>query len=172
MNDHDLAKKIKAVSQLKGSFLLRSGVTSDTYFDKYQFESDPVILKEIAEGMAALVPSDTEVLAGLELGGIPLAVMLGQILGLKVAFIRKQAKEYGTQRFAEGPVLVGRKVVLIEDVVSSGGAIIDATNALRSEGIEISLAVCVIDRESGGRENLTAIDVELRALFSASQIVD
>lgn len=172
MNDHDLAKKIKAVSQLKGSFLLRSGVTSNTYFDKYQFESDPVILKEIAEGMAALVPSDTEVLAGLELGGIPLAVMLGQILGLKVAFIRKQAKEYGTQRFAEGPALVGRKVVLVEDVVSSGGAIIDATNALRSEGIEISLAVCVIDRESGGRENLTTIDVELRALFSASQIVD
>lgn len=171
MNNHNLAKKIKDVSQLKGSFLLRSGVTSETYFDKYQFESDPSILKEVAEGMAPLIPSDTEILAGLELGGIPLAVMLGQILGLKVAFIRKKAKEYGTQRFAEGPELAGRKIVLVEDVVTSGSAILDATNALRHQGIDVSLAVCVIDRESGGKENLAAIDVELKALFSATQIM-
>lgn len=171
MNNHNLAKKIKDVSQLKGSFLLRSGVTSETYFDKYQFESDPSILKEVAEGMAPLIPSDTEILAGLELGGIPLAVMLGQILGLKVAFIRKKAKEYGTQRFAEGPELAGRKIVLVEDVVTSGSAILDATNALRHQGINVSLAVCVIDRESGGKENLAAIDVELKALFSATQIM-
>lgn len=171
MNNHNLAKKIKDVSQLKGSFLLRSGVTSETYFDKYQFESDPSILKEVAEGMAPLIPSDTEILAGLELGGIPLAVMLGQILGLKVAFIRKKAKEYGTQRFAEGPELGGRKIVLVEDVVTSGSAILDATNALRHQGIDVSLAVCVIDRESGGKENLAAIDVELKALFSATQIM-
>lgn len=171
MNNHNLAKKIKEVSQLKGSFLLKSGITSETYFDKYQFESDPSILKEIAEKMAPLVPSDTEILAGLELGGIPLAVMLGQILGLKVAFIRKTAKEYGTQRFAEGPELIGQKIVLVEDVVTSGSAIIDATNALRNQGVEISLAICVIDRESGGKENLTAIDIELKALFSATQIM-
>lgn len=171
MNNHNLAKKIKEVSQLKGSFLLRSGVTSDTYFDKYQFESDPSILKEVAEGMVPLIPSDTEILAGLELGGIPLAVMLGQILGLKVAFIRKKAKEYGTQQFAEGPELAGRKIVLVEDVVTSGSAILDATNALRHQGIDVSLAVCVIDRESGGKENLAAINVKLKALFSATQIM-
>lgn len=160
-----LAQRIEASARLRGEFQLRSGALSDTYFDKYQFEADPVLLKDICTAMLQLIPEDTEVLAGLEMGGIPLATVLSQLTGIHTAFIRKEAKAYGTCRYAEGADLPARGVVLVEDVVSSGGAILDAVAKLRSDGIEPSVAVCVIDRESGGPEALAETGVELRALL-------
>jgi orotate phosphoribosyltransferase len=162
--------RIRAVSKLSGDFLLRSGKRSNTYFDKYRFESDPALLKAIADAMAPLLPPDTEVLGGLEMGGIPIATMLSQVTGLPAAFIRKEPKEYGTCQYAEGPELIGRKLVLIEDVVSSGGAISDAAAKLRADGIPVAVALCVIDRETGGKEALAMIGIELRGLYSFSQI--
>ena len=119
----NLAKKNNNCSKLTGKFLLRSGITSNTYFDKYKFESDPKLLLKIAQEMSKLIPDDTEILAGLEMGGIPIVTMLSQITHIPAAFIRKEAKEYGTCKYAEGTDLVNKKVVIIEDVVSSGGAI-------------------------------------------------
>jgi orotate phosphoribosyltransferase len=165
-----LAAEIRRVAKIHGTFTLRSGRESSTYFDKYLFESDPRLLRAIAEAMAALVPSDTDVLAGLEMGGIPVATILSQVTGIPAAFIRKARKTYGTGKFAEGAVLAGRSVVLVEDVVSSGGALLDAVAMLREEGVEPTLALCVIDRQSGGREKLAAAGVELRALFTMEQI--
>lgn len=97
-----LAYRIRQCARLNGSFKLRSGKVSDTYFDKYQFEADPALLRSIAEAMAALVPRDTDVLAGLEMGGIPIVTLLSQVTGLPAAFIRKEPKAYGTCRYAEG----------------------------------------------------------------------
>ena len=165
-----LATKIKAVAELKGRFELRSGAVSDTYFDKYLFESDPVLLKEIGTELATLVPSDTEVLAGLEMGGIPVVTVLSQITGLPAAFVRKEAKEYGTCKFAEGPNLVGKKVVIVEDVVSSGGAILDALEKLSGDGIKPIGIVCVIDRETGGFENLQKVGYRLDSVLTASDL--
>ena len=139
-------------------------------FDKYRFESDPVLLFDIAKAMSKLIPNETEIIAGLEMGGIPIVTVLSQISGLHCAFIRKKAKEYGTCRYSEGIELSSRNVLLIEDVVSSGGAIIDATNKLRNDGIEIRKALCVIDRETGGYENLQKVDVELLSLYKQSII--
>lgn len=164
------ASKIKKVSKLSGDFLLRSGKRSNTYFDKYRFESEPALLKEIAESLSKLVPAETQVLAGLEMGGIPIVTMLSQVTNLPSAFIRKEAKEYGTCRYAEGAELSGKKFVLVEDVVSSGGAIIDAVEKLRSDGLEVNVAICVIDRETGGIEALAAKGIELRALYKMSDI--
>ncbi len=166
----NIAKEINRVSKLTGSFLLRSGVTSDTYFDKYRFEADPVILKEIATQMAGLIPAGTEVLAGLEMGGIPIVTLLSQITGIPAAFIRKEAKTYGTCQYAEGAELKGKKVVLIEDVVSSGGAIIDAVKKMRADGITVDKAICVIDRETGGREKLAEVDIELTGLLTRTAL--
>ncbi|WP_329432997.1 hypothetical protein OHB53_11595 [Streptomyces sp. NBC_00056] len=98
----DLARRIHAVSHLQGQFTLRSGRDATEYFDKYRFEGDPVLLDEIAQRMAPLVPSDTEVLASLEMGGIPVVTALGRHTGLPCAFVRKQAKPHGTCRLAEG----------------------------------------------------------------------
>ena len=120
--------------------------------------------------MAPLLPADTEVLAGLEMGGIPIVTMLGQLTDLPTAFLRKEPKSYGTCRYAEGADLTDRRVVLIEDVVSSGGAIINTLNMLRADGIEPRVAVCVIDRETGGREALAKAGVELRSVMTMSRI--
>jgi len=167
-----LASRINRTTRLSGTFTLRSGTTSDRYFDKYQFESQPGLLHEIAVAMVPHVPAGTQVLAGLEMGGIPLATMLSFVTGIPAAFIRKEAKAYGTCRYAEGATLVGRPFILVEDVVSSGGAIIDALSKLRSDGLMPSAALCVIDRETGGKEALARHGLVLRALFTFAQVDD
>jgi orotate phosphoribosyltransferase len=168
-----LAARIKASAQLTGNFVLRCGAVSTTYFDKYRFEADPKLLLDIATEMAKLVPPGTEVLAGLEMGGIPVVTMLSQVTGLPAAFMRKKPKTYGTCRYAEGASLNGRPFVLIEDVVSSGGAIIDTLQMLKADGLFPTAAICVIDRESGSKEALrAAVNLPLRSLYTYSEIND
>ena len=149
-----LAARVYAASHLTGTFTLRSGVTSSEYFDKYRFEADPALLNDIAIALAPLVPADAEALAGLELGGVPIATMLSQLTGLPARFVRKAAKTYGTCEVAEGGDVAGMRVCIVEDVVTSGGAILDAAVELRARGAVLGTVVCVIDRESSGVENL------------------
>lgn len=170
MNRTQLAAEIKRVSKLSGTFELRSGATSDTYFDKYLFESDPKLLAAIAKQMKALIPQATQVLCGLEMGGIPVVTALSHATALPAVYIRKQPKTYGTRKYAEGPSLIGKRIVLIEDVVSSGGAILDAVSKLRADGIAVDVAICIIDRQSGGREALYEQRVELRSVFTMEEI--
>lgn len=167
-----LAKRIREVSQLSGTFTLRSGAVSDTYFDKYLFESDPALLEQIAQQMVPLIPPGTEILAGLEMGGIPVVTALSHATQLPAAYIRKEAKRYGTAKYAEGPSLVGKNVLIIEDVVSSGGAILDALAMLREDGVEPQTALCVIDRETGGKEALKKVGVKLCSVLTMSEIVE
>lgn len=167
---NSLARTIRDVARLQGTFTLRSGAVSDTYFDKYRFEADPALLRRIGEAMHSLIPTDTTVLAGLEMGGIPIVTMLGQLSGLPTAFLRKEAKSYGTCRYAEGAVLRDERVLMVEDVVSSGGAIINNLHMLRADGIEPQAVICVIDRESGGVEALAAEGLKLLPLLTMSQI--
>src|SRR5207344_172761 len=100
----------------------------------------------------ALVPRDTELLGGLELGGVPIATVLSARTSLPTLFVRKQAKQYGTCKLAEGPEVAGRRVTLVEDVITTGGAVRDATRALREAGAIVDVVVCAIDR-SPGEEN-------------------
>jgi orotate phosphoribosyltransferase len=165
-----LPSNIRKTAKLSGSFTLRSGKVSDTYFDKYQFEAQPALLREIAQALAPLVPVGTEVLAGLEMGGIPVVTMLSQVTGLPAAFVRKEAKEYGTCRYAEGASLQGKRFVLVEDVVSSGGAILDALSKLKADGLVPAAAICVIDRQTGGKEALAAAGLPLFALLTLDEI--
>jgi orotate phosphoribosyltransferase len=166
----DLGPRIQATALLRGEFLLRSGVTTDHYFDKYRFEADPVILADVAAAMVPLLPPDTDALAGLEMGGIPIATVVGQITGLPVRFIRKEAKRYGTRRLAEGGDVTALRLTVIEDVVTSGGAIALAVPELRALGAIVTTAVCVIDRESGGASALADDGIELRSVFRASEL--
>ncbi|MCT9083160.1 orotate phosphoribosyltransferase [Streptomyces fulvoviolaceus] len=170
MTRSDLARRIHAVSHLTGTFTLRSGRTASEYFDKYRFEGDPVLLEEIARAMAPLVPAGTEVLAGLEMGGIPVVTALGRHTGLPCAFVRKEAKPYGTCRLAEGAEVAGRRVLVVEDVVTSGGQIVLSTAELRALGADIGAALCVIDREQGGTETLAAEAIELVSLLTAADL--
>jgi orotate phosphoribosyltransferase len=165
-----LARVIHRRAHLTGNFVLRSGVTSTEYFDKYLFESDPDLLREIAEALAPLVPTEIDALAGLELGGIPIATMLSQRTGLPAVFVRKEAKTYGTCRLAEGGDIDGRRLTVVEDVVTSGGQVVTSCGDLRERGAIIETALCVIDREAGGREALRDIGVDLRPLFTLTEL--
>ncbi|MCE0523563.1 MAG: orotate phosphoribosyltransferase [Methylacidiphilales bacterium] len=169
-NARPLAKRIYDTAHITGDFTLRSGAKSTEYFDKYLFEADPKLLADIAAAMVRLVPPGIDALAGLEMGGIPIATMLSQLTGLPLLFVRKKAKEYGTCKIAEGGRVNGRKLLIVEDVVTSGGAILDAAKALRAEGAELSAVVCVIDRESGGAANLAKSDLILTPLFTMSEL--
>lgn len=170
MNREQLAKEIYETSHLTGTFLLRSGQTSNEYFDKYLFEAEPVLLAEIAAGMEALVPADTQVLAGLEMGGIPVATALSLNTGLRACFVRKKAKEYGTCKLAEGAEVKGRRVCIVEDVVTTGGAILDAVIELRKAGAVVEHVLCVIERDIKGRANLGAVGLALHPLFTMEEL--
>jgi orotate phosphoribosyltransferase len=154
MDKAELAKRVVEVALRRGEFKLRSGQTSNVYFDKYQFEANPVLLKEIAKHMVALVPPDTEVLAGLEHGGVPIATALSFETGLPTAFVRKERKTYGTCLIAEGAALRGKRVCIVEDVITTGGAVVDSAQELREEGALLNTVLSVIFRGEGGKDKL------------------
>ncbi|KZX59919.1 orotate phosphoribosyltransferase [Vibrio sp. HI00D65] len=170
MNKEQLAKEIYEISNIKGSFKLRSGVTATEYFDKYLFESNPQILQAIAEHLEEVLPSSFDQLAGLEMGGIPIATALSLRIQKQVLFVRKEAKEYGTCKLAEGGEIDNQELLIVEDVVTSGGAIIDAVNELRARGAIVNNVVCVIDREGSGRENLEKLGLKFSPLFTKSEL--
>ncbi|MCF7687815.1 MAG: orotate phosphoribosyltransferase [Cephaloticoccus sp.] len=166
----NLAQRVYAAAHITGTFLLRSGVTSSEYFDKYRFEADPVLLRDIVAQLATRIVGNHDALAGLEMGGIPIATMLAQFTGQPTLFIRKTAKAYGTCRYAEGGEVQGKRLLIVEDVVTSGGAILDAVQALRGDGAIITDVVCIIDRQSGGRENLAKAGLNLTSLFTMEEL--
>ena len=165
-----LAEKIVDAARITGEFVLRSGAVSNVYFDKYRFESDPHLLKQIAKHQVGLIPDGTERLIGLEMGGIPLATALSLETGIKSGFCRKEAKKYGTALQIEGGVEPGEKVTIIEDVVTSGGAAIDAVHALRELGVEILGLICVVNREAGGEEKFAELNVPFFAMFTKTYL--
>jgi len=170
VDNETLARQIDTVSRLAGPFRLRSGAESDEYFDKYQFESDPKLLTAIADALAELVPPGIEALAGLELGGVPVATALSIRTGLPVVFVRKQAKTYGTRRLAEGWDISGRRLLVVEDVVTSGGQVLASSHDLRRSGAIVEDVVCVIDRQAGGAETLAAAGLKLRPLLTKKDL--
>lgn len=170
MTKDELQNSIIEIAKLSGEFKLRSGLTSNVYFDKYRFESQPKILKAIASHLAPLVPKDTEILAGLEMGGIPIATALSLETGIPVAFIRKEAKDYGTCKFAEGVEIKGKKLCIIEDVITTGGQVVLSTNDLRSEGAIIDSVVSVIFRGKTLPKGITDINLNLTHLFDFSSL--
>ncbi|HEY9226279.1 MAG TPA: orotate phosphoribosyltransferase [Gemmatimonadaceae bacterium] len=153
MERGELAQRIAAVSRLTGTFTLRSGIVSDHYFDKFQFEADPQLLQSIAKHLAPLIPSDTDVLAGLELGGVPIAVALGLEAGLPIAYVRKQRKDYGTCKQTEGASVKGKVVCIIEDVITSGGQVVESARHLVAEGANVATILCVVRRGVAGSAN-------------------
>ena len=171
-NEHaEVARAVGAACHLDGDFLLRSGQRSTIYMDKYQFSSDPELLGRVVDLLIPMLPDDTEVLGGLELGGVPIATAIGLRTGLPVAFVRKEAKTYGTARLAEGPDVNGRRVTIIEDVVSTGGQVAMSTVELRDRGATVHEVVAVIDRSRGEHAPLDDAGVELRALFTIDELL-
>jgi orotate phosphoribosyltransferase len=169
-DDPTLAADIDATSRLTGEFTLRSGQVSHEYFDKYLFEADPTLLARVARAMVQVLPGDTELLGGLELGGIPIATMVSARTGTPALFVRKKAKEYGTCKLAEGPEVSGRRVTIVEDVITTGGAVRDATRALREAGAVVEVVVCAIDRSPVGENPLADVGLEVRSVLTKAEL--
>ncbi len=173
MTDHTdatLAADIDAVCRLTGQFTLRSGQQATEYFDKYLFEAQPALLERVAARMVQLLPEGTELLGGLDLGGVPIATIVSAKTGLPALFVRKQAKTYGTCKLAEGPAVAGRRVTLIEDVITTGGAVRDATRALREAGAIVETVLCAIDRSPAEVNPLDDVGLEVRPVLTKAEL--
>ena len=170
MTKTELAQKIYQVAYLRGEFKLRSGTTSNEYFDKYRFEAQPQLLAAIAEHLAPLVPVGTEALCGLEMGGIPIATALSLKTGMPAAFIRKKAKDYGTCQFAEGLDLRNKKVCIIEDVVTTGGQVLLSADDLKNIGAQVGPVLCVIQRAPETPLEFTNKGLSLSSLFKMQEL--
>jgi orotate phosphoribosyltransferase len=174
MTDQELRVALREHALLEGDFVLRSGRRSTHYFDKYRFETRPDLLEAIASRVAAVVgehESDAARLAGPELGAVALAAAASLASRLPFVIVRKEAKDYGTANRIEGAFESGERICLVEDVVTSGGAAVAAVEALREAGLVCRTAVCVVDREEGGMDELARHGVRLRPLFRAGELV-
>jgi len=159
---------------LEGDFVLRSGRRSSWYLDKYRFETEPEILRALGEALAgavAVCEPEAVRLAGPALGAVALAASTAMASGLPFIIVRGETKEYGTAKRIEGLFESGELVCLLEDVVTSGGALAEAVSAVREEGLVVRNAVCVVDREEGGSDALARLGVRLRPLFRANELL-
>jgi len=170
----ELGLRLLDVALLEGDFTLRSGKRSRWYLDKYRFETDPAILQELGERLAATV-ADAEPeavrLGGPALGAVALAASASMASGLPFIIIRGETKGYGTANRLEGPFEPGDIVCLLEDVVTSGGALCEAVEAVREAGLVVRHAVCVVDREEGGADALARLGVRLASLYRAGELL-
>jgi orotate phosphoribosyltransferase len=169
----ELARRLREAAYLEGDFVLRSGRRSKYYLDKYRFETRPDLLGPLGDALAEAVSEhepEANRIAGPELGAVALAAAASLKGGLPFLIVRKAAKDYGTSNRLEGVYEEGECVCLIEDVVTSGGAAIEAVEALRDAGLRVSNAVCVVDREEGGVDALARVAVRLRSLFKAADL--
>jgi orotate phosphoribosyltransferase len=173
MTTAELRDAIREHAYLEGDFVLRSGRRSSYYLDKYRFETRPELLEAIAARLADLVAEhdpEADRLAGPELGAVALAAAASLASGLPFLIVRKESKGYGTDNRLEGAFETGERVCLVEDVITSGGAAVSAIEALREAGLECRTAVCVVDREEGGMDELARHGVRLRPLFRAGEL--
>ena len=173
MDRDELAAALRDYGYLEGDFLLRSGRRSSYYLDKFRFETQPDVLRALGEALADAARQqepDAVRLACPVLGAVVLASAASLASGLPFVIVRDKPKEYGTANRIEGAFEEGELVFLIEDVVTSGGALAEAVQALREAGLEVRNAVCVVDREEGGIEALAAEGVQLQALFRVSEL--
>ena len=170
MTKTELAKQIRAISYLTGEFKLRSGNISNFYWDKYRFESDPALLTAIAEEMVRLLPSDCDGLAGLELGGVPLATAVSLQTGIPCFYVRKEAKTYGTCNLIEGGAKEGSNLVVIEDVITTAGQVCTSIEQIRAAGYTVEHVVAVVDRQAGGAEKIDALGCSFASVFTLTAL--
>jgi len=171
----ELGLRLRDHALLEGDFLLRSGRRSSYYLDKYRFETVPELLGPLGERLAAAArefePGAVR-LAAPAVGAVALAAAASLASGLPFLIVRDAAKDYGTGNRLEGGFEAGDLVCLIEDVVTSGGALTEAVAAVREAGLEVRNAICVVDREEGGADALARIGVRLRSLYRAGDLLE
>ena len=176
MDRESLGRELLKVAYLEGDFVLRSGRRSKYYLDKYLFETDPSVLRGVVAEMARVVREQAQGearydrLGAPELGGVVLGAGVSLELELPLLLVRKAAKDYGTVKRIEGRFEAGERVAVIEEIVTSGGAAIQAAEALREVGLVVEDLFCVVDREEGGREAAAEAGLTLHPVFTSTDL--
>lgn len=170
MTKDELARRIADIALLRGEFTLRSGRTSNYYLDKYLFSTQPDILHDLGLMFAERLGEGVDRLAGAELGGIPLVCSASMASGIPCVFIRNQKKDYGTSKQLEGKLEPGDRVVILEDVATTGGQVLEAAAVIKEIGATVVRIIATIDREEGARENIEAAGFEFDALFTRADL--
>lgn len=170
MTRDQLAKRIADVSLLRGEFTLRSGRKSNYYLDKYRFETQPDVLIELGKLFASKVGTHVNRIAGAELGAVPLAAATAMACGKPFVIVRNQKKDYGTSKLVEGILEKGETVMIVEDVLTTGGQVLEAAKTLQDAGAKIDRIVAVIDRMEGARENIEKAGYVFEALFTTKDL--
>ncbi len=169
MEKTELAKRIKEVAYLEGDFVLRSGKRSKYYMDKYLFETQPEILAELGRRLAEYA-EDADVIAGPELGAVALAAATSMACGKPFALVRKATKDYATGKLIEGTDVVGKRVLLVEDIGTTAGAALEAAKTITQAGAQITRMVFVIDRMEGARENVEAAGYKFDSILTKEDL--
>ena len=170
MTDQELFDAVASAALLRGDFTLRSGRKSKYYLDKYLFEAQPAILRELGERFALHLGPDTTRIAGAELGGVALAASTSMASGTPFLIIRNAKKGYGTQKMYEGKLETGDRILLVEDVATTGGQVIEAAKTIAEAGAVVEKIVAVIDRQEGARENIEGAGFAFAALMTKSDL--
>jgi orotate phosphoribosyltransferase len=170
MTREDLARRIAEVSLLRGEFTLRSGRKSNYYLDKYLFETQPDILRELGAMFAQRVSPSVDRIAGAELGAVALAAAAAMASGKPFVIVRNQKKDYGTSKLVEGKLEAGETVVIVEDVLTTGGQVLEAAKTLKEAGAKVEKIIAVIDRQEGARQNIESSGYMLEALFTTADL--
>jgi orotate phosphoribosyltransferase len=170
MTREQLAKRIAEVALLRGDFTLRSGRKSNYYLDKYLFETQPDILKALGELFAQKIGSNVDRIAGAELGAVALAAATAMSCGKPFVIIRNQKKDYGTSKLVEGTLKPGDTVIIVEDVLTTGGQVLEAAKSLQDAGAKVDRIVSVIDRMEGARANIEGAGYTFESLFTTKDL--
>ena len=170
MDKNELARLIKDAAYLEGDFLLRSGRRSKYYLDKYLFETQPAILAELGHRLAEKADASIQRIAGAELGAVSLAAAASIASGKPFVIVRNKKKDYGTSKPIEGNLEKGETVLLVEDVVTSGGQVIEAAKTLEAAGAKVALILAVIDRAEGGRENIQSAGYNFESILNKADL--
>ena len=170
MTRQGLIRRIKETAYLEGDFTLRSGKKSKYYLDKYLFETCPDILKALGREFARHVTDDVTLVAGAELGGIALAAATAMETGKPWIIVRNSKKDYGTGKLVEGTLSAGDVVLLVEDIATTGGQVLEAAKVITDAGAKVKKIVCVIDRKQGAGENIARAGYCLEAILTKDDL--
>ena len=169
MDKAELAERIKQAAYLEGDFVLRSGRRSNYYLDKYLFETQPEILAELGR-LFAVKADDADIIAGAELGGVALAAAAALASGKPFIIVRNAKKGYGTGKLMEGELPEKARVLLVEDIATTGGQVLEAAKVLTEAGATVTRIVCTIDRMEGARENVESAGLAFESLLTKDDL--
>ncbi len=163
---------IKEKALTTGDFTLASGKKSSYYIDLKKAYTYSEVMNQIVEGMKEAVEDEKiDRIAGIELGGVPLATALSLKTGIPFIIIRKKAKGHGTGNRIEGELRGGDNVIVVEDIVTTGGSVISGIEVIREGGGKCSNVITVVDRLQGGLENLEKVNISLKSLVTVNEIL-